>query len=79
MFLGCSWWLGVPAQVRHIRLGKVVERGLQSRPAKAIKEISADLGLPANESVWHRVSIIYRREADRLGLARSRRPKQEAK
>jgi hypothetical protein len=40
---------------------------------KTIKAISVDLGLPQNESAWHKLSLVYRAEADRQGIARPRR------
>jgi hypothetical protein len=40
---------------------------------KTIKEITAELGLPAREGVWHRVSLVYRAAADAKGIERPRR------
>ncbi len=40
---------------------------------KTIKQITAELGLPAREGVWHRVSLIYRAAADAKGIERQRR------
>lgn len=39
---------------------------------KTIKEITAELGLPAEQKFWMKVSIVWRMEADRLGLDRLR-------
>jgi len=40
---------------------------------KTIKQITAELGLPAREGVWHKVSLIYRAAADAKGIERQRR------
>ncbi len=40
---------------------------------KTIKQITAELGLPAREGVWHRVSLVYRAAADAKGIERQRR------
>jgi hypothetical protein len=39
-----------------------------------IKVISAELGLPAEERYWHRVSLIYRPAADAAGIKRPKGP-----
>jgi len=38
-----------------------------------IKAITAELGLPAEEKFWHRVSLVYRAAADAKGIDRPRR------
>lgn len=53
---------GLPARVLKLKAS-----------GKTIKEITEELGLPAREGVWHRVSLIYRAEADRRGADRPRR------
>lgn len=44
-------------------------RALKSE-GNTIKAITEILGLEAREGVWHRVSLLYRAEADRRGIAR---------
>jgi hypothetical protein len=39
---------------------------------KTIKQIAAEMGLPAEQRFWMKVSIVWRTEADRLGLDRPR-------
>jgi len=40
---------------------------------RTIKQIAAELGLPAEERYWHRVSLVYRAAADKQGIGRPRR------
>jgi hypothetical protein len=45
---------------------------------KTIKEIAETLGLPAEHRSWYAVSMVWRSEADRLGLDRPRRNGKES-
>jgi hypothetical protein len=42
------------------------------KAGKTIKQITEELGLPAEQRMWMKVSIVWRSEADRLGLDRPR-------
>jgi hypothetical protein len=42
------------------------------KTGKTIKQITEALGLPAEQKYWMKVSIVWRTEADRLGLDRPR-------
>ena len=45
---------------------------MKTKDGKTIKEITAALGLPAEQRFWHRVSIVWRETADAKGLDRPR-------
>jgi hypothetical protein len=42
------------------------------KAGKTIKQITQEMGLPAEQKYWMKVSIVWRREADKQGLDRPR-------